>query len=148
MQIRQRINEILADDRLDDESSELTKAEVIEGLIDEVGWEAVRGFMLDVLRDDHQQAHWRTAAHVFWGAVLDRRELPGDELIAWLYYRFDPEGRTEDNEIWSITSKLKAVEYLSEYQPLRDPGVLRHLRAIRGEAEGGAAADGGRDLGF
>jgi hypothetical protein len=107
VQVRQRINEVLADDRLDDESSDPTKAEVIEGLIDEFGWEAVRDCMLDVLRDDHKKAHWRTATQFFWGAVLDRRELPVNELIAWLYYRFDPQGQAEDNDVWSITSKLK-----------------------------------------
>jgi hypothetical protein len=141
VQVRQRINEILADDRLDDESSDPTKAEVIEGLIDEFGWEAVRDCTLDVLRDDRQETHWRTAVHVFWGAVLDRRGLPADELIAWLYHRFDPDGQAEDNDVWSITSKLKGVGYLSDYKPLQDPGVLHHLRAIRGQAEPGAAPD-------
>jgi hypothetical protein len=132
MELRQRISEILADDRLDDESSDPTKAEAIEALIGSHGWEPVRECMLDILRDDSQGSHWRTVAHVFWGAVLDRRELPADEVIALLYYRFDPEGRAEDNDVWSITSKLKGVGYLSEYEPLRDPGVLRHLQAIRG----------------
>jgi hypothetical protein len=61
--------------------------------------------------------------------------LPANELIAWLYHRFDPDGQTEDNEVWSITSKLKGVGYLSEYQPLCDPGVLRYLRTIRGYVE-------------
>jgi hypothetical protein len=136
MQVRQRISEILADHRLDDESSDLSKVEVIEGLIDEFGWEAIRDCMFDVLRDDLQEAHWRTAADVFWGAVLDRRELPADELIAWLYHRFDPKGLAEDNEVWSITSKLKGVGYLSEYQPLSDPGVLHYLRMIRGRGDG------------
>jgi hypothetical protein len=145
VQVRQRINEILADHRFDDESSDPTKAEAIEGLIDEFGWEDVRDCMLDVLRDDHLEAHWRTAAHVFWGAVLDRRELPADELIAWLYHRFDPAGRTEDNDVWSITSKLKGVGYLSQYQPLQDPGVLHYLQAIRGKAERSAAADRPRE---
>jgi hypothetical protein len=72
---------------------------------------------------------------VFWGAVLDWREVPADELIAWLYHRFDPEGRAEDNDVWSIASKLKGVGYLSDYKPLRDPGVLRHLNAIRGRED-------------
>lgn len=62
--------------------------------------------MLDVLRDDPQAGHWRTADHVFWGAVLDRQELAGDELVAWLYHRFDPDGLTEDNEVWSIASNF------------------------------------------
>jgi hypothetical protein len=134
-QVRQRVDEILADNRLDDESSEPSRAEVIEALIDEFGWEPIRECMLDILRDNHQEVNWRTAAHVFWGAVLDRRELPVDELIAWLYHRFDPEGQTEDNEVWSITSKLKGVDYLSNYEPLRDPGILHYLRAIRGQTK-------------
>jgi hypothetical protein len=132
MELRQCICDILADDRLDDESSEPTKAEAIEALIGPYGWEPVRECMLDILRDDSQGSHWRTVAHVIWGAVLDRRELPTDEVIALLYYRFDPEGRAEDNDVWSITSKLKGVGYLSKYKPLRDPGVLRHLQAIQG----------------
>jgi hypothetical protein len=131
--IRTRTAEILADDRLDDESSDPTKPEAIEELIGRFGWEPVRECLFALLRDDDQAPHWRTAVQVFWGAVLDHRELPADELIAWLYYRFDPEGQAEDNDVWSITSKLKGVGYLSRYQPLRDPGVLRHLRAIRGQ---------------
>ncbi len=132
MEICQRIREILADDRLNDESSEESKVETIESLIDCDGWVAVRDAMMDVLRDDNQEAHWRTAANVFWGAVLDKRELPTDELIAWLYHRFDPDGQAEDNEVWSIVSKLKGVGYLAKYEPFHDPGIVEVLRTIRG----------------
>jgi hypothetical protein len=134
VRIREAINAILADDRLNDESSDPTKAEAIEALIGDFGWEAVRDGMLDVLRDDRQAAHWRTAAHVVWGAVLDRRPLPADEVIAWLWHRFCPEGQAQDDDIWGIVSKLKGVGYLSGYDPRQDPGVLRHLQAIRGRA--------------
>lgn len=132
MELRRQIHDILADDRLNDESSEASKAEAIEALMERFGWGPVRDAMMEVLRDDRQEAHWRTAADVFWGAVLDQRELPADELIAWLYHRFDPDGQAEDNEVWSIASKLKGVEYLSKYEPLHDPGVAAALRAIRG----------------
>jgi hypothetical protein len=74
VQARQRIDEVLADDRLDDESS---KVEAIEELVDDFGWEAVRDCMLDVLKDDHLRVHWRNAVHFFWGAVLDGREFAG-----------------------------------------------------------------------
>jgi hypothetical protein len=136
MEVRQRIRESLADGRLDDEASELSKMEAIEALIGQFGWEPVRDCMMDVLRDDMQRHYWRHATHVFWGAVLDKRELPADELIALLYHRFDPEGRAEDNEVWSITCKLKGVGYLSEYKPLSDPAVMEHLRAIRVRGRG------------
>ena len=132
MDVRQQIREILADDRLDQEASPQSKAEAIEALIGLFGWEPVRECMMDVLRDDGQAPHWRTAADVFWGAVLDRRDLAPDELIALLYHRFDPDGRAEDNEVWSIASKLKGVGYLSKYEPLRDPAVAEELQRIRG----------------
>lgn len=131
MEVRDRIDAILADDRLDDESSDTSKVEVIEALIDECGWETVRDSMMAVLRDDRRAGHWRLATDVFWGAVLDQRELDADELIAWLYHRFDPDGTSEDNEVWSIASKLRGVGYLSDYNPLHDPDVLKHLHSIR-----------------
>jgi hypothetical protein len=133
MLVQERINAILADDRLNDESSDPTKAEAIEALIGGYGWEGVRECMMDILRDDSQPQHWRTAAHVFWGAVLDRQELPADEVIAWLWHRFCPEGQPQDDDIWGIVSKLKGVGYLSDYNPRHDPAVQRHLRAMRGQ---------------
>lgn len=121
MPLRDRIDAILTDERLDDESSEPTKVEAIEALIGEFGWDGVREAMLDLLHDDRARTHWRTAMHVFWGAVLDRRVLPVDELIAWLYFRFDPDGANEDNDVWGITSKLKGVGYLSDYNRCKIP---------------------------
>jgi hypothetical protein len=135
--VRECIDAILADDRLNDESSDPTRAEAIEALISGYGWEAVRSCMLDVLRDDSQARHWRAAAHVFWGAVLDRHELPADELIAWLWHRFCPAGQAQDDDIWGIVSKLKGVGYLSDYDPRRDPAVQPYLRAIQARAKPG-----------
>jgi hypothetical protein len=81
MDIRQAIEEILSDERPEDAYP--SKAEVIEELIPVLGWEAVRDYLFNVLRDDRRQDAWRIAADVFWGAVLDGRKLPADELIAW-----------------------------------------------------------------
>lgn len=129
--VQQRVDEILADERFDEESASISRTEAIEALINEFGWESVRESMFDLLRDDSRAKDWREALHVFWGAVLDGRALPKDKLVAWLYYRFDPDGKAEDNEVWSITSKLKGKGYLSKYKPLEDPNVLKHLQAIR-----------------
>ncbi|MCE9525685.1 MAG: hypothetical protein K8R36_06485 [Planctomycetales bacterium] len=131
--VKNRIFAILADDHLDDESSPISKTDAIEALIGEYGWTPIRECMLDVLRDNSLEPHWRTAVHVFWGAVLDRRELPADELLAWLYHRFGSDGRDEDNEVWSIASKLKGVSYLSEYDPLKDAAILAYLKAIQSQ---------------
>lgn len=131
--VKKSVDDILADARFDAELAELSRTDALESLIREYGWEPVRECMFDMLRDDTKAGQWREVVQVFWGAVLDRRPLPADELIAWLHHRFDPEGKTEDNEVWSIASKLKGKSYLSKYEPLQDPGVLKHLRAIRGK---------------
>jgi len=130
--VQKRVNEVL-DCGDNDEEAEIAKTEAIEALIAELGWKVISDCMFELLRDDSKARHWRVVTHVFWGAVLDRRSLPADELIAWLYHRFDPYGDAEDNEVWSITSKLKGKSYLSKYKPLEDPDVMKHLRAIRGQ---------------
>ena len=131
METHERVRAILESSG-DDEESLIVKTEAIEALIDQAGWDAVRECMFALLRDDAKRRHWRVAVHVFWGAVLDKRALPADELIAWLYHRFDPHGDAEDNDVWSIASTLKGVSYLSDYQPLCDPDVQAHLNVIRG----------------
>ena len=143
MEVRDRIDAILAGDRSDEESSVMSEAESIKALIGEYGWEPVRDYMVDILQDDRRGRDWRTVTDVFCGAVLDQRELPGIELIAWLYHRFDPDGRAEDNEVWSIASRLRGVGHLSDYKPLQDPEVLQHLRAIHSRAEPGSTENRG-----
>lgn len=126
------IEAILADDALDDESSDDSKCGRIEQLIGDVGWPTVRDSILALLADAaRRQRDHEVAAEVLWSAVLDGREMPADRVIALLYNRFDPCGNAEDNLVWSITSKLRGVDYLSEYKPLQDPGVQAELAAIR-----------------
>lgn len=131
--VQSLIAEILADDSLDDESSDISKPEKVESLIGQYGWEPICKFFFNILRDDSQEKHWPTAAAVFWDAACDKREIPADELIALLYFRFDPTGTEEDNLVWSVTSRLKGVGYLSKYEPLKDPGVAKHFCNLRGE---------------
>jgi hypothetical protein len=57
--------------------------------------------------------------------------MPIDRVIALLYFRFDPRGDAEDNLVWSITSKLKGVDYLSDYNPLTDAGVCAEMERLR-----------------
>jgi hypothetical protein len=49
-------------------------------------------------------------------------------VIAHLYFRYCGPG--EDNLAWSITSRLKGVGYLSDYDPLCDPYVVRELKKL------------------
>ena len=66
-----------------------------------------------------------------WGAALDGRDLPADRVIALLYHRLDPGDGGENNLAWSITSKLKRVGYLSDYDPLQDAAVRAELAVLR-----------------
>jgi hypothetical protein len=95
-------------------------------LIGRLGWESVQESLLQVLQAPEQAAHWPTVAAVFWSAVLDGRPIRADKLIALLYHRL---GDAEENLIWSITTNLKDVGYLSDYQPSNDPAVLSHATA-------------------
>jgi hypothetical protein len=130
MPVLDAIEAILASDCPDGVAEDFM-SERIEGLIAVVGWDAVRESLLSVLAAERRAADYRIVATVFWGAVLDRREMPADRVIALLYHRFDPRGDNEDNLVWSIASKLKGVGYLSDYRPLDDPAVQRELAAIR-----------------
>jgi hypothetical protein len=133
MSLHSEITSILENDELDEDSSELSKAEAIEELIEKYSWDEVWTVLLGILEDDTQSSHWRTVAEVIWGAVLDRRTLPMNKVIALLYYRFDPNTSSEDDDnlIWSIASELKQVGYLSEYEPLEDPEVISEFSKLK-----------------
>ena len=113
------------------EALEDVSEDAINDLCDCFGWDSVQAGLLQVLEDNDQAAYWSTVTAVFWGAALDGRSIQADKLIALLHHRFDPNGDAENNLVWSITCKLKGVDYLSDYKPLSDPGVIEELKAIR-----------------
>jgi hypothetical protein len=129
MNLNDEIVSILRNDELDKDSSESSKPEAIEELIEKFGWNDICIILLKILEDKAQSLYWRIIAEVIWGAVLDGRNLPINKVIALLYFRFNPETCSEDdnNLIWGITSKLKKVDYMSEYNPLKDPEVISEL---------------------
>lgn len=105
----------------------------IESAIVDHGWPAIRDALMHVLEDaTRPAAHWEIAAAALFGAVLDRRPMHDDRVIALVYARLPREGGAENNLAWSIAAKLRGVGYLSEYAPLADPAVLAELRTIRG----------------
>jgi hypothetical protein len=109
-----------------------SREEAVERVAADAGWPSVAEAFLAVLGDDNLDFEdWTAAANTLWGVVLDQREVDADRAIALLYWRFDPQGDAENNLVWSITSKLKNVGYLSRYEPLQDPGVVRELARIK-----------------
>lgn len=125
-----QIEVILAEDCLDDEAVDESKCERIENLISTLGWSAVLACLIEILSVNRRIKDYQVVAQVLWGAVLDKREMLSDRVVALLYHRFNPPGNDEDNLVWSITSKLKGVGYLSDYDPLSDPGVARAMAKL------------------
>jgi hypothetical protein len=129
------IETILSDDRLDDETCETSKCELIEELISQIGWREVCDSLVYLLKGKRRSQDYEVAAQVIWGAVLDNRALPSDQVIALLYDRLNLQDDIQENLAWSITSKLKGVGYHSEYNPLHDPAVVMELEALREDLE-------------
>lgn len=127
--LTRQIDSILSNKSADDEARDTSRAEEIELLAGKFEWQRLQRALLSVLQDDSRGAdQWQVVAAVFWGAVLDGRDLAADEVIALVYHRLPPDGEmVESNLAWSIASKIRGVDYLSDYDPLADPDVRRYL---------------------
>ena len=135
MDIKSQIYNIFANDALAADDGESSKCEEIENLISVYGWDFVQTTLLQMLDNPQLDvSEYDVIAQVFWGAVLDKRDIDKNKTIALLYKRLPPvsevgESYCEhlDNLIWSITHRLKSVGYLSEYDPLKDPDILEEM---------------------
>jgi hypothetical protein len=121
---------LLEECRLDDESSKESPEKKIDELITREGWEVVRSSVFRILSDKSLSDLWHEAAVVLWGAVLHKMALDANFTIALLYRCLQQNPEIEENLVWSITNKLKHVGYLSRYDPLKDPEVIRHMQKL------------------
>ena len=132
--VRETVSAILADASFDDDACLETRDEAIWALVATHGWDAVREEMLAVLRDDGAQAHWRDASVVIWRG--GERPMPAVAVIALLYRRLIGDvpaaHQLDENLVWSITCNLKRVDYLSDYEPLRDPEIVAEMARLSG----------------
>jgi hypothetical protein len=99
------------------------------------GWDTLLRETIAVLADRSCQGLWRSAiAIVYWASSsAPDMPVPKSEVIARLYWCLinHPESSEEDeNLVWSATMNLKGVDYLSEWDPMKDPEVRRHLDAM------------------
>lgn len=133
-ELTDQIFRILSDARFDDEVCGDTRSDAIWALVtSDVAWETVRDGMIAVLADDGAAKHWVTATVVLWFGVA--RPMPRARVIALLHHRLmaesPPRLALDENLVWSITSNLKGVGYLSDYEPLNDPEVQDELKRLR-----------------
>lgn len=125
-----KIDTILKEESFDAEEPELTRTECIETLIQQYGWTEVQQVLFEILCDNiYSKDEYGEVAHVFFGAALDGKSVQVNKAIALLYYRLGQYNEYE-NELWSITSKLKGLDYLAEYDPMKDEEILRELEDV------------------
>lgn len=128
MNVANQLEELLADDRFRDESTDCDLNDAVIVLAQEFGWLAVDTAMLDVLRDEAQSSHWYDVVACLFGTDCHERQLPCEPayLIALLYdcLKLCPklgvpgmELEATDNLVWSITHNLKQVGYLIRLRP-------------------------------
>jgi hypothetical protein len=127
------INSVLENDYIDSDENGDTTCEKIEKLIPQYGWEAVQEILLNILLDENRKTRdYEVAAEVFWAAALDYEDIsPVNKVIALLYNRLpNDENSGENNLAWSIVCKLKNIDYLSDYDPLKDPEIIAEARRL------------------
>ncbi len=129
MNARQVADEILQNDFIDFLELEETKCSKIEELISQYGWSIIQDILFDILLDKKRRiADYQVVAEVFWGAVLDKREISKNKVIALLIKKLPNDERSnENNLVWSIVSKLQNLSYLSKYNPLEDPEIIKEI---------------------
>lgn len=134
MNIEQEIKKILSDSEIDNnEKSDNTRCDLIEALIPKYSWNIIQEKLITILLDDEQSIDsWTVVAEVIWGALLDKRQIKKNKIIALLYYRLNrnPDQPYSNNLLWSITSKLKNTGYLSDYNPWKDQEVIEEIKKL------------------
>jgi hypothetical protein len=136
--IPDRLIAVFDDPQYRDEYGLLTAAidDAIARLAAEFDWRQLTSGLIRILQQEPQR-HWYDAtAALYWFQCDGHLQLPCEPsyLIALLYdcLQRHPSlgGRQEEGEcenlVWSIVHTLKGVGYLSDYDPLDDPDVLKH----------------------
>ncbi len=92
-------------------------------------WEDVRNGLLSVLYDNDQNL-WPEALEMVY--FLLNREFPFDEVetISLLYNCLSLSDTLDANLVWTITRTLKSLPYLSEYDPVTDPMIVKQMEHI------------------
>ena len=97
----------------------------------ESSWSGRLAEAIEILRDRNLQEFWERAVAVCYWALDRTNDLPIEkmELVARLYWCL-LNGLEDENLVWSIAIKLNGVDYLSEWDPMIDPEVRKHLATM------------------
>ena len=102
------------------------------------GWTQVIAECLSILSDRTMMELWEAAVRIiFWATSRSPiYPVPPMAIVARLYWCLENisdeiVNAVDDNLIWTISKDLKGVQYLSEWDPQRDPEVLVFLEEMR-----------------
>ena len=138
-EIVEEINLILQKTELDEDSSEITRSEVIFELEEKYSWEVLQQALFRILLDENRtEDDWYQMACVFWHAICagdtrKKKDLPilkfnKKTIIALLYYRLWDSDDLTENLLWSITCDLYHLDYCdSMYDPVKDEKINKEL---------------------
>ncbi len=121
----------------ENEDEEFDLLEKLGHLAGSVGWEPLLANAFALLNNPAQKGFWHAAILVIYWSLSSQPTLPCtlDECIARLYVCLEqsPELAEHDGEnlVWSIVHHLKGVSYLSDWDPYKDPVVLKHMERYR-----------------
>ena len=102
------------------------------------GWTQIIAECLSILSDKSKMERWEAAIRIiFWGTSRSRvYPVPSKAIVARLYWCLEIiegniKSEIDENLVWSIATALEGVNYLSEWDPQRDPEVLVFLEEMR-----------------
>ncbi|ERN41504.1 hypothetical protein KR51_00020830 [Rubidibacter lacunae KORDI 51-2] len=124
----------------EDESSFDTFEENVQDLIEKYGTQGVLSDAISILMNQSKTKCWYLSASIISWLVEEGINLPYDSsyLVAALYVclkRFPNLGANGiddgNNLVWTIAHSLKGVDYDSDWEPLEDNEVIKHMQSIQ-----------------
>jgi len=128
MDINEKIKAIISEAYENDLSHEET--EIAMNRILSLGeWEQVRNGLLNILYDNDQTLWDQTIIYIYY---LQGRGYTYEEAktIAILYNCLILSEEVNGNLIWTITTGIKSISYLSDYEPFHDAAVVEEMNKI------------------
>lgn len=111
--------------------------DLLEILSSQGDWDSSVREALDLLADRRQMHLWQGAFCVVYWAPPESLPSPRMGVVARLYWCLLSDGflvgDEDENLVWSIATDLKGVGYESDWEPLADPEVRKHLSEMRSE---------------
>jgi hypothetical protein len=128
MDINEKIKTIISETYESDLSYEETEI-VLNRILSLGEWEEVRNGLLNILYDNDQTLWDQTIIYIYY---LQGRGYTYEDAktIAILHNCLTLSEEVNGNLIWTITTGIKSISYLSDYEPFHDAAVVEEMNKI------------------